>query len=441
MKNLNKYHIYTIGLFFLFACEDQLNVEPTLSISDEAALTSEENVKKLLIGTYEIDGSRNSHGGYIHMFSDLLGSDEQVSWNGTFTEPREALTKTMFANNFLINAIWNNLYKVISQTNLVLDHLALISDDGERSRIEGEARFLRALNYFELLRLFGNETKGVPLRLQSISDYGGDLKISRSSTVDVYSAIQDDIVKAVSLLPEANEFYADKYAALALQARVNLYVGKYTEARDAAHLVISASNKVLSSSFADAFNHDENGVEDIYAMQVTSQSGENQLIQMYASEENGGRGGDISINQSYLDLFDDPNDERAHFLYENGKGDFLTGKYTNQFGNIPIFRLAEMILIRAECNTRLNTTIGNSPLDDVNSLRQRSGAAALTSISIQDILLERQRELAFEGFAIYDIKRTKSTIAGLPYNSPKLVMPIPQAEIDANALMEQNEGY
>jgi hypothetical protein len=441
MKNLNIYFLYILGLLFLSSCEDQLNVEPTLSISEDVALNSEENVKKLLIGTYEIDGSRNSHGGYIQIYSELLGSEDQVSWNGTFTEPREALTKTMFANNFLIEAIWNNTYRVISQCNLVLDNLTLIKDEAEKSRIEGEARFLRALNYFELLRFYGTETKGVPLRLQAISDYGGDLTIARSPAGEVYTTIQEDIVKAVALLPEENEFYADKFGALALQARVHLYLGKYTEARDAAHLVISTSNKALSTNFAGAFNHDENNAEDIYAMQVTSQSGENQLIQMYASEGNGGRGGDISINKAYLDIFDDPNDERASFFYENEMGDRLTSKYTNQFGNVPVFRLAEMILIRAECNQRLNTSTGSTPLEDVNAIRSRSGAAPLTSLNLDHIIKERQRELAFEGFAIYDIKRTKASVSGLPYNSPKLVMPIPQAEMDANKLMEQNEGY
>jgi hypothetical protein len=142
-----------------------------------------------------------------------------------------------------------------------------------------------------------------------------------------------------------------------------------------------------------------------------------------------------------LDIFDDPNDERASFFYDNEMGDRLTSKYTNQFGNVPVFRLAEMILIRAECNQRLNTSTGNTPLEDVNAIRSRSGAAPLTSLNLDHIIKERQRELAFEGFAIYDIKRTKASVAGLPYNSPKLVMPIPQAEMDANKLMEQNEGY
>ena len=176
-------------------------------------------------------------------------------------------------------------------------------------------------------------------------------------------------------------------------------------------------------------------------MQVTSQSGENQLISMYASEENGGRGGDKSLNQEFFDIFDDPADERAQFYYENARGDLLTSKYTNQFGNVPLFRLAEMYLITIECNQRLNSNTGANPLDDINDLRVRNGAAVLTSITLNDILAERKRELAFEGFAIYDVKRTKSIVKNLPYNSPKLVMPIPQAEMDSNNLMEQNEGY
>ncbi|MFZ4545151.1 MAG: RagB/SusD family nutrient uptake outer membrane protein [Saprospiraceae bacterium] len=425
-------------MLFLISCEKQLNVEPTLSVS---SITTEENVKNLLSGTYEIDGRGGSHGGYIQVFSDLLGADQQVSWNGTFAEPREALTKTMNVNNVLVAELWNNMYKTISQCNLVISHLGLVSDAAEKSRIEGEARFLRAFNYFELLRLYGSETKGIPLRLNAINDYNGDLKIARSTPSAVYTAIIEDIEKAVSLLPAENKFYADKLAALALQARVNLYFGKYAEARDAAHQVISDPAKSLTSNFAAAFNNDVNSSEDIYATQVTSQSGENLMITFYASEDNGGRGGDISINQAYLDIFDDPKDERANFYYKNGKEDRLSSKYSKQFTNVPIFRLAEMMLIRGECNLRLNSSTGKTPLDEINTIRSRSGAAALDKISLDVILKERERELAFEGFGSYDIKRTKSTVAGLPYNSPKLVLPIPQAEMDANKLMEQNDGY
>ncbi|MEY3422161.1 MAG: hypothetical protein RIR48_2464 [Bacteroidota bacterium] len=441
MKKLKLYIIVLLSIIFFNACSDLLNVEPTTSISNQVAVSSEENVKKLLIGIYEIDGNNNGHGGYIQIFSDLLGSDDQVAWNGTFAQPREALTKTMDSNNFIIDAMWKNLYRTINQCNIVLDNITIIKDKAEREKAEGEARFLRAFSYFELIRLFGTNTKGVPLRLTSVKDFGSDLSIKRNSTDEVYAAIQDDINKSIALLPETNGFYADKFAATALSARVNLYLGKYAEARTAAHNVILNSKRSLASSYAEAFNNDENGSEDIFAMQVTSQSGFNQLISMYASQENGGRGGDISLTNAFFNIFDDPNDERALFNYKNKKGQILTSKYTSQFGNVPVIRLAEMVLIRAESNRRLNTSIGNDPLKDINNIRQRSGASILTSVTVESILTERKRELAFEGFAIYDIKRTGSSIKGLPSASPKLVMPIPRAELDANNLMEQNEGY
>lgn len=441
MKNSIFYPLTVLCLVFMMACEDKLDVAPTLSISDDAALSSAASVKKLLIGAYQIDAGVNSHSGLVQMFSDLLGADDQVTWNGTFFEPREALTKSMTANNFLVSVLWTNQYKVISHCNLVLDHLDVFTDDVEKATVEGEARFLRAFSYFELVRLFGNETIGVPLRLESVLDFGGDLNIGRSDASAVYAAILQDLDIAITLLPDDNDVFADRIAAKALQVRVNLYLGRYTEARDGADDVIANGGKALSASFADAFNHDEDGEEDIYMMQVTSQSGINELIVYYAAEEYGGRGGDISVNQAYLDLFDDVNDQRSQFFYTNGIGDFLSGKFTNQFGNVPLIRLAEMILARAECNLRLGTNVGAPPADDINALRQRSGASVLAAVTLADILVERQRELAFEGFGIYDLKRTQGSVQGLPYNSPQLVCPIPQSEMDTNALMEQNEGY
>jgi hypothetical protein len=441
MNHLIKYIVLLFAFVTIISCSKELNVEPTLSISDNVALTSEENIKKILIGAYHSQGLEGNHGGYLQIFSDLLGSDNQVSWNGTFYEPREALNKSMLPNNDIIGLMWNSLYESVNQTNLVLDHLSVIKDENEKTRVEGEAKFLRALTYFELLRLFGNDVKAVPLRTTSVKDFSGDLSIKRSTTDEVITLIINDLQKAAGILPKENGFYADKYAALALLARVQLYLGNYKAAGEAAHDVIANSGRALAPNYAAAFNHDVNGSEDIFAVQITSQSGQNVLITFYASEENGGRGGDISINQDYLNIFDDPNDVRSKFYYQNAKGDLLTNKYVSQFGDIPLIRLAEMILIRAECNQRLNTALGASPIDDINSIRARSSAVALTTLTLGDIIKERQRELAFEGFAIYDIKRTKSSVASLPFDSPKLVMPIPQSEMNTNKLMEQNDGY
>ncbi len=108
---------------------------------------------------------------------------------------------------------------------------------------------------------------------------------------------------------------------------------------------------------------------------------------------------------------------------------------------MPVVRLAEMILTRAEANFRLGTTVGATPLADINSIRARAGAKELTTVNLAAILRERRLELAFEGFALNDIKRTQGTVGTLAYNSPKLILPVPQRERDVNSKLTQNEGY
>ena len=181
----------------------------------------------------------------------------------------------------------------------------------------------------------------------------------------------------------------------------------------------------------------------IFAIQITKQTGDNTLIDHYASEDNGGRGGDIEIRNTYLNKFTDPDDERRNFNYINAdNGRRLTSKFSNEFGDVPVIRLAEMYLIRAEANFRLNSVIGDTPLNDINTLRTRAKATNFTSVTLEQILTERELELAMEGFAIHDIKRTKGTIGGTyPWNSELLVLPIPLRETDNNKKITQNPGY
>jgi hypothetical protein len=87
------------------------------------------------------------------------------------------------------------------------------------------------------------------------------------------------------------------------------------------------------------------------------------------------------------------------------------------------------------------TTVGASPLDDVNRIRNRAGLASLSAVTLNDILKERYLELAFEGHNMPEKKRMKQNIGSLAWNSPKLIFPIPQREIDVNKNLKQNEGY
>ena len=363
---------------------------------------------------------------------------------GTFSGPREIKNKAILPDNGFTTGFWNNAYECINQANLVLDNIDVVtSDSDKKSRINGEASFLRALSYFDLVRHFGSGSMGVPLRTEGVLDYSVDLSIARSDVSSIYSLILNDLQTAITSLPESNDFFADKYAAEALLARVYLQQGNFAAARDAANNVIANSGRTLTGSFAAAFNNDANSSEDIFAFQVTSQTGENDLVVYYADEGNGGRGGDIPVTDAYIALFDDPNDERANFFYASAQsGERLTSKYTNQFANISVIRLAEMYLIRAESNVELGSEIGDTPLNDLNALRTRSGATLLAGpVTKETVLNERILELAFEGFSIHDVIRTQGSVDGFKFDAPELVMPIPQSEMDTNPLMEQNPGY
>jgi len=102
-----------------------------------------------------------------------------------------------------------------------------------------------------------------------------------------------------------------------------------------------------------------------------------------------------------------------------------------------------MYLVRAECNQRLGTAVGATPVEDFNIVHTRAGLAPVASVTLDDILLERRLELSFEGFRIHDVRRLHENVATYAYNDPKLLYPIPEREIQANPALkdQQNPGY
>ncbi|MCC9016277.1 RagB/SusD family nutrient uptake outer membrane protein [Flavobacterium lipolyticum] len=459
----------TILLFMLFAvfftsCQDELNVEPRQREDASITLSTEEGVTNVLTGTYALAANGNAYGGRILVYADLLGATGVTAttdfrFRGTFGELRQMYIKKMLADNVIITGTYSRCYEIINAANTVIDNISKVKDPAKQARMIGEANFLRSLAYFDLVRFFAkpyvsgqpNNQLGIVIRDKAIYDFNVDLSKERSTVAEVYKVIIDGLNLAYTNLPKDNSFYADKYAAKALLARVYLQQGNYALARDAADDVIKNSGHSLSTKYADAFNHDTDQVEDVFAIQITKQTGTNDANTFYAAENNGGRGGDISIRDPYLEKFTDPNDDRANFNYINPANDrLLTLKFTNQFGNVGIIRLAEMYLIRAEANFQAGTAVGNTPLDDINILRTRANAQKLTAVTLDAILLERQFELAMEGFSIHDIRRTKGSIdvSGdgdgselLSYDANVLVFPIPILEMDANKKITQNPGY
>jgi hypothetical protein len=241
-------------------------------------------------------------------------------------------------------------------------------------------------------------------------------------------------------LPESDGRFATSGAAAAVLSRVYLQQADYANARDAANRVIQSGQYSLLDNYADCFNNiNSNTAEDVFAIQISSQDGLNAMNTFYAPDEFGGRG-DITILQAHLNLYES-GDERATLFFSDNNGVTRTGKWIEIFGNVNIVRLAEMYLTRAEGNNREGTTVGDTPLNDVNRIRDRAGLPGLSSVDLAAILRERKLELAFEGQLLHDVKRTQQDVGPLPFDAPELVYPIPQREIDVNQNLQQNTGY
>lgn len=453
--------VLTLAILFsgIISCEKELDLQPQQSISIDAATATPENVNAILLEAYDIgrDTSPDNvaplyfgvYSGQLNIAVDLLGNTDQVSWNGTFSNLRDIFNKAMINDNLSALNIYADCYSMIGHINTALDNLDKFEDDSERNRVEGEGKFLRGLVYFDMVRLYGqqyaaggnNTQLGIPIVLlpPDVSR-----AVTRDTVEDVYTQVISDLTDAASLLSDSNGVRADRYAALAVLARVYLQQGNFAAARDTANEVLQNSGHSLTSTYAEAFDTDTNSAESIFSWVVTVQEGTNESNTHYATQALGGRGGDIAITQAYLDKFDSATDDRRNFTYPGegvSDGFTLTSKFTRQFANATHIRIAEMHLIRAECNFRLGTSIGLAPLTEINTLRGRSSAPALGALTLDLILNERELELAFEGFTLHDYKRTQRNIGGLSFDDNNLVFPIPQSARDRNPLLDQNPGY
>lgn len=434
-------------LLLFFGCDGKLDVDPQQSIDESVALNTSANVEAALIGAYDALGERDVYAGELFRDSELLADSGELLWQGTFLDPRQFFRKALQVDNNNVTEAWLEMYEAINRANNVLGALDIVDEDIV-DRVEGEAKFIRGTVYFELAKVFGktwldgNPTSnlGVPIVLEPTRVIDEGSNVSRNTVAEVYQQVISDLTDAANLLPETNGFLANTYAASAMLSRIYLMQGEYASAAAAADRVIQSGQYDLVDEYADAFNNDRNTVEDIFAMQVSSQDGENRMNTFFAPPANSGRG-DIPILDTHLALYED-GDERLDLFYVIDD-EIWTGKWVDQFGIVNVIRYAEMFLTRAEANFREGTTVGDTPLSDINTIRARAGLPDLGGITLDQILLERKLELAFEGQAIHDLKRTQRPVGAIPFNANELVYPIPQRELDANPGLsgQQNPGY
>jgi hypothetical protein len=449
------------GILLMSSCQKKLDVTSPQDVSTGEVFSSDENVKRALNGAYNAVSNGYVLGGDMQLYSELLAANGEIRWTGTYEEPGEIYTKRILVTNAYVASTYDDAYSAINICNNILAAINVVND-ADRDRVKGEALFLRGLMYFELVELYakpysdGNATTNPGLQLITAPTTGtitDSNYVARSSVQQTYDFILSDLTQAETLLKsikdDDNGVYANRFAAAAVLSRVYLQMEDYAKARDEANLVITGGDYALVKNFADEFNNSSNTTEDIFAIQVNEQDGANDMQLFWSITDYGARDGDVDVLQKEIDEFEDA-DARKALYYVDESDVYRSGKWKYQYKNLPILRLAEMYLTRAECNFRLGTKTGAEPLEDIKTIRSRVDLTTDPSyITLANILLERKRELEDEGQDIQDRKRLKEPVvennngqSNYPYDAYQLILPIPQREIDAsNGALTQTEGY
>lgn len=472
----------------LTACDKKLNLDPQQSVDADTALNNEQKVTSGVIGIYAKLVNPALYGTNLLLLPELMGGDGYVEWQGTFQSYREVSRRnTLTAVNPEAERTWRRAYEAINQANLVVQALPVVTTPDLADQYRGEALFIRGAMHFELVRLYarqyqasgGNSQPGVPLALTATNNLEqAATQTSRATVEQVYTQVIADLTEAAKLLPTANNNRATSFAANALLARVYLQQGNYSQALALSNQVIteSSSTKGLNATLASVFSN-RNSAESLFEIQQNDQNNagavNDGLGTFYASIPGVGRA-DVRVLGGFAALYGESDvrgtdslnaaSTRKLIYLGNGArpGRLRSGKWRSFSQNIPVLRLGEMYLVRAEANSRLSTALGALPWEDINRIRSRSQADSLNprvirvngrlvanplagNITLNDILRERQLELAFEGFRIHDLKRTATNIITasdtILITAPRLLLPIPQREINVNSSLTQNESY
>ena len=457
----------------LGSCKDALTLQPQQSIDLDTAYNTPQKISGAVTGVYALLDDPSLYGTDLILVPELLAGNNYINFNGSFQNYRQL--RNHIQNSLISNSenIWAVAYRNINSANLVLANLSVVTDEDNRNQYEGDVRFIRALLYYNLVNLYaqqynpggGNSQAGVPLALvgnNTVAEADVPAKLPRATVEQVYTQIIQDLQAAIEKLPASNVGRASKYSAEALLARVYLQQGDYANAGTMADDVIANSGASLTGTLAAVFQN-RNSAESLFEIQQNDQNNAGTsnagLATFFAGYSPTGDQGllygraDVSISTAFVGRYDD-NDARGtddlpaistNRLIYVGDGNSRAGLYRTlkwrTYGqDIPVIRLAEMYLIRAEAEVRNGDVAGAT--DDVNIVRTRSQADPLTDVTIDDVLNERELELAFEGFRLFDYKRTGRAItAAFPANSPKLILPIPNRELNVNPNLTQNASY
>lgn len=472
--------ILTLGLCLsLTACRESfIDLAPFSQASTATFYRSASDLLNALNGAYSALQFNGQYGQY-YVVAELPSDDTVPVLSGSVTDQDEFDKFYLRTTNPFLSSRWSDGYRGIYRTNAVIDRSAGIPmDETLKARMVAEAKFLRALMYFNLVRVFGD----VPLVTKEIIDPQEGYQFGRSPVTEVYAQIEKDLTEAEAVLPAtytgANVGRATRGAARALLGKVLLTQRKYGPAAARLKEVIDAGTYDLLTNYADVFRPaNKNHRESIFDVQYKKGNlGEGSpFANAYAPENSGNAviafGGDGN-NQPAADLinsyeagdprrelslatsFVNPSGVRIAYNFIRKYTDPPVVKYDSE-DNWPVLRYADVLLMYAETLNEQGQTAAALPL--LNRIRRRVGLPekAVTSQADMRLALENERrwELAFEGHRWFDLVRTgralpvlqaKAQVIGIrgTVSNNNLVFAIPQSQIDINReRIQQNPGY
>ena len=455
---------FTLSLFVCSCQSDFLDLTPQSQPNVDNFYQTANDFNNAVNGAYDVLQSGNQYGGdfntLIETRSDNVLDNDPSSNAGLrynidrFIEP---------TTNTVLRDTWGSLYTGINRTNLILDKIETVTIDAPlKARYKGEAQFIRALSYFNLVRLWGR----VPLVLTAGSTTEARSYV-RNEVVDIYAAIEKDLTDAAANLPVsytgADVGRATSGAAKALLGKVLVTETKFAQAVPVLREVITANTYRLLPNVADVFLvSNENNVEIVFAVKFRKGVG-GALPEGHGLWYGTNIGDNIepSLRAAYP-----AGDKRQPLTVQipvPSNVNVVPRKWydevsaTNDVGNdFPVLRYADVLLLYAESLNETGYQATGDAFTYLNQVRTRAGVPVYAAAQLATqaafrnaVINERRLELALENDRWFDLVRTGTAINALlatritvPAN--RLIYPIPQAEIDTynnSTTFPQNPGY
>lgn len=485
-----------LSSFIMSSCTD-MDLIPESNLSPENFFKSEEDANASLYGTYSVFTGNDIYNQFWEVLQSQ-GTDDS-EWGGGRTTnnlDKNALDKFEFdGNTNLVYSVWIQHYVAINRSNFAIENITKMSgdqiSDEVKSRLVGEAKFLRALAYFNLVRVYG----GVPLVLKQTTQLDG-LEVPRNTVDECYEQIISDLQEAKATLPSIGQLpegylgRATKGSATALLAKVYLTREDYQNVVKETAEVMQMGYK-LWDNYADNFDLEkENGQESIFEIQYkrntpgVAGSNYSGFYRPPFVNINGWVGyGDNPVTRNHYECYEEGDlrrdvNVRLYTIeeYPNMSTNYEFPCYVNKFqdlsplairsqgseNNYPLLRYSDVYLMRAEALNALNPSDAEA-YNCLNIVRRRAFGLNMNETSAIDIkaglskeefldviLLERRREFAFEGQRRFDLLRThklkeammaQNPVIGAVVEEKHYLLPIPVTEMDANKLLVQNTGW